>query len=95
MDDHGNICGEVGKTIGMSGRSYYIRHLTFVLRVRGKNSIPLVYVGYLHGLNSKQVPLALAGQALRCRSLPLGPRDFSMLPLELAIHSWKFKIRLN
>ena len=70
MDDHGNICGEVGKTIGMSGRSYYIRHLTFVLRVRGKNSIPLVYVGYLHGLNSKQVPLALAGQAWRCQTLP-------------------------
>ena len=71
MDDHGNICGEVGKTIGMSGRSYYIRHLTFVLRVRGKNSIPLVYVGYLHGLNSKQVPLALAGQAWRCQRCPL------------------------
>ena len=73
MDDHGNIRGEVGKTIGMSGRSYYIRHLTFVLRVHGKNSSPLVYVGYLHGLNSKE---------------NAAPCDCSRFPLELAIHSW-------
>ena len=71
MDDHGNIRGEVGETIGMSGRSYYIRHLTFVLRVCGRNSRPLFYVGYLRGLNWKQVPLPLAGQAWRCRMLPL------------------------
>ena len=45
MDDHSNIREEVGETIGMSGRWYNIRHLTFVLRVRGRNSRPLV--GYL------------------------------------------------
>ena len=88
MDDHSNIRGEVGETIGMSGRSYYIRHLTFVLCVCGRNRHSIVYVGYLRSLNSKQVPLALAGQAWRCQTLPPGPRDCSRFPLELAIHSW-------
>ena len=35
-----------------------------------KNSSPLVYVAYLRGINLKQVPLALDGQAWRCQRCP-------------------------